>query len=386
MHLNSALVALVVALIPSIRARSIPLDTQYRAASLGSHKSDPQEHPIAGTLPLFNHHACRVSRDTSVCINATALASFAVAGPLSDALPTPDSCTCAHDLSSLLHTRFLVKSLGMEDLQQILGVYITSSPYSRTCTYPQPKSTTDDVCGFLCTLPLVSTGDHCTLPAAEGNLAQSAPPAACGANLRRLAKLGKPSTLPTYASNETACGSVDGSANGFKYVGTETRPDSCEGCTVSSAFKGRYESRLTGTDCAAISHADAVSYISGRCAVQSCLTRWSVDDDDTGCVEDIPHTSTPVDQGSQTGLSHESRRVLAYEFQQNATGADHVRPHVRWIPRGPDTHWPEKRDTDRSAHVRDVPAHDDRDQRTRLGPGHLKEDWTRIPDYRRHQA
>ncbi|KAM5537114.1 hypothetical protein V8D89_009260 [Ganoderma adspersum] len=330
MHLNTAVVALVASWIPSILARSIPLNTRYRPSPPGSRKPGLQEHPTA------------------------------------------DDCMRTHDLSYLLEsslqTRFLVKSLEMEALQQMLGVYITNSPYAHTCIYPQP----------------ICAADHVWNP----YLSEANPPSACSTSLRWLAKQGK------CSPNETICGCTDGSADAFKCVGTETGPDSCEypllwvsrvadsyelaggGCTVLSTVKGCYGSRVVGTDCAGISPVDAVFRISDGCAVQSCLARWSVDDTGKGRTEDqLPDTLSSAGQASQTTLSHKAHRVLAYGSQQNTTGADNAKPHARGILRNPDVHWPAKRD---------VPVDDEPDGDTHIGPGHMQEDWTRIPDYRRN--
>ncbi|PIL27538.1 hypothetical protein GSI_10689 [Ganoderma sinense ZZ0214-1] len=260
-----------------------------------------------------------------------------------------------HGLSCLLEpnlrTRFLVKSLEIEALQQMLGVYITNSPYTRTCIYAQPPCATDDV----------------------WNPYQSELPSV---DLPWLAKQGKPPTPASYSLNETACGGIDGSTDAC--VGTEMGPDGCGVCTVLRTAKGRYGSRVAGTDCAAMSHVDAVSRISDECAVRSRLARWSVDDDATACNEDQPpDTPSPAIQASQTTISAEARHVLQYESQQNTTGIDHVKPHAREVPRSPASRWMGKRD---------VPSDRDHDHVPHPGLGHVNEDWTRIPDYRRHLA
>ena len=150
------------------------------------------------------------------------------------------------------------------------------------------------------------------------------------------------------------------------------------GCTVLSTVKGRYGSRAVGTGCAGISHVDAVVPISDKCAVQSCLARWSVDDNGLGRTEDqMLDALSSAGQASQTTLSHEARPVLAYGLQQNTTAADDAKPHARGTPPSPDVHWSAKRNT---------PADNEEDRGAHIGPGHMHEDWTRIPDYRRTVA
>lgn len=128
-----------------------------------------------------------------------------------------------HDLSPLLEsnlqTPLLVKSLGIEGLHHLLGVYVSvgprltaelsdrshrqivNSPYTRTCIYPQPTCPTVDVYGFLCIPPLASVDAS---SAFEGNPCQCEPPAAYYTNRRRLAKQGHPSAISrAYSPNET---------------------------------------------------------------------------------------------------------------------------------------------------------------------------------------
>ncbi len=82
--------------------------------------------------------------------------------------------------------------------------------------------------------------------------------------------------------------------------------------------QGRYERRLAGTDCAAISHADALSCISDECAAQSYLARWPFDADAMGCVEEqVLDTPSSAGQASRMTCLHEARRGLEYEFQRN---------------------------------------------------------------------
>lgn len=104
---------------------------------------------------------------------------------------------------------------------------------------------------------------------------------------------------------------------------------------------------------------------------------WSIDDDDatrTSVEDQMSDAPSSVGRVSQTIHSHEAQRVLPHVFQKNMTGVDHVEPYTRQTPH---THLLGRRDAPTSAKS---------DRTTAFGSEHIKEDWTRLPDYRRHLA
>ncbi|TBU48961.1 hypothetical protein BD309DRAFT_852760 [Dichomitus squalens] len=386
MYSTPALLALVASFGPLIWARSIPSHSRYRGYSA--------EHSVASVSYLRNHPR-QSSQDTCVYINSTTLSSLAVPGSLSDTLATLNSCMCVNSLPSLLQSNleasYLLGTTSLSIMEQALGTYITDSPYSQTCIYPansQPMCSADNVCGFSCTPPYTVTGDQCVLQEMERRTHESAPLIAYRKKTWRLVKRAEaPEVMiaqSTCASHESVCDDVDGPVNGFQCIDVKTSPDSCGGCTVQSPLGDRSGSGPAGVNCTAISHADAVSCASGKCAIHTCLAGWSVNDEGTGCIEDQNTANASTLSRDQSTLSMPSRRGLPYQPQQNDSRTAPVKPHADWVRRVLNIRSMQKRE-DQHVQVSNFDLESDHtDGVTRVGSKHINADWTRIPDYRRY--
>ena len=118
--------------------------------------------------------------------------------------------------------------------------------------------------------------------------------------------------------------------------------------------------------------------MSGKCAVQSCLTGWSVNDEGSGCIKEQNPANTPAASGKSTTFGSQIPRDLTYQSQQNGSHAPHVKLHPDLAWRVPDTHSGRKHENKRvktkKDNANDIPLE------------HINADWTRIPDYRRYLA
>ncbi|KAI0717362.1 hypothetical protein C8T65DRAFT_694256 [Cerioporus squamosus] len=350
---------------PPLRpVRSRFLDSQVESHS--SHGSRPR-HPL--------------THDTCLYANATTLSDITFSGLSSESSSTDfadlGTCLCLSGLSTTLDglssTASLVDEVGLHEVEQVFGTYITSSSSAKACTYPpnsKPTCTRDNLCGFSCNPPFEAVGDSCVCVSSSG-CGSTPPPVTCQASgkTRRLSKRSTISTLAMAQSacehDETVCGAFDGATANFQCVDVQTRLDSCGGCMMPNPFGFRVNDRASGVDCTAIPFVDSVSCSVGRCVVQSCLSGWTVDAQGTGCMQE-----QSIRGDASTLLVQTLRRSLALESHHNGTGDDNghnLKPHsdVSW--RVPD--------------IRSEVVHEDRTQPASM---QFKEDWTRIPDYRRH--
>ncbi|RPD65510.1 hypothetical protein L226DRAFT_609627 [Lentinus tigrinus ALCF2SS1-7] len=323
--------------------------------------------------------------DTCFYANATTLSDITFSGLSSRSASTDfadtDTCIClsglSATLSSLSSTASLIDEFGLPGVEEVFSTYIASSSFAKACTYPpnsRPQCTRDNLCGFSCDPPFIASGDSCVCQNSSDCGPSPPPPATCQAS-GKTGRLSKRSTISTLAIaqsacgvHETVCGTFDGTTANFRCVDIQTSLDSCGGCILPSPFGLRANDRATAVDCTAIPSVDAVSCMSGKCIIQSCLPGWTVDAEGTGCIRE--QSAVPQAQYiSQAPLDKRTRRSLALQSHPNGTSSQGVKPHSNWrIPdyrSEPEGDYVDRASNDDGAAMR------------------LKEDWTRIPDIRR---